>query len=93
MKAAVTSGALQAKYAHAIDRESAREILQKKMAVPAEAAREQADLAVPAEGPARGRKGKPEPSIAEEILKSPLTRQIGREVVRGLFGLLKKNMR
>lgn len=31
--------------------------------------------------------------MAEEILKSPLTRQIGREVVRGLFGLLKKSLR
>jgi len=42
------------------------------------------------EQPARGRTGKPEPTIAEEILKSPLTRQIGREVVRGLFRLIKK---
>ena len=31
--------------------------------------------------------------MAEEILKSSLTRQIGCEVVRGLFGLLKKNLR
>ena len=94
LQAALKAGTLRAKYAQAIDRESAREILQKKMAVPVEG--EGTDLkSVPghAEEPARGRKGKPEPSLAEEILKSPLTRQIGREVIRGLFGLIKKNIR
>ncbi|TAL09484.1 MAG: DUF853 family protein [Nitrospirae bacterium] len=93
LQAAIKAGALRAKYAQAIDRESAREILQKKMVMPAGTAGEPAGMEVPAEEPARGRKGKPEPSIAEEILKSPLTRQIGREVVRGLFGLLKKGMK
>ena len=92
-QAALKAGALRAKYAQAIDRESAREILQKKMAVPAESAKGQTGVDISEEAPARGRKGKPEPSIAEEILKSPLTRQIGREVVRGLFGLLKKGMK
>ena len=92
-QAALKAGALWAKYAQAIDRESAREMLQKKMGVPVEATREQAGMDIPMEEPARGRKGKQEPSLAEEILKSPLTRQIGREVVRGLFGLLKKGMR
>jgi hypothetical protein len=47
---------------------------------------------VPLPEPAPGRRSKSEPSIAEEILKSSLARQIGREVVRGLFGLLKKNL-
>ena len=96
LKAAFKSGALQVKYAQAIDRESAREILQKKMVVPQGAGRSTQDAggeALPSPGPAHGRKGKPEPSIAEEILKSPLTRQVGREVIRGLFGLLKKGMR
>jgi hypothetical protein len=32
-------------------------------------------------------------SMAKDILKSPLTRQIGREVVRGIFGMLKKNLK
>jgi hypothetical protein len=31
--------------------------------------------------------------MAKGILKSPLTRQIGREVVRGIFGMLKKNLK
>jgi hypothetical protein len=91
LKAAVKSGALQAKYAQAIDRESAREMLQKKMAVPVESAG--TDLKPAPGGDMRARRGKLEPSMAEEILKSPLTRQIGREVVRGLFGLLKKSLR
>jgi len=95
-KTALKAGSLQAKYAQAIDRESAREILQKKIAVPQAAGRSARDAEgenLPSPEPARGRRGKPEPSMAEEILKSPLTRQIGREVVRGLFGLLKKNLR
>jgi hypothetical protein len=95
-KTALKAGSLQAKYAQAIDRESAREILQKKIAVPQSAGRSTQDAEgekLPSLEPARGRRGKPEPSMAEEILKSPLTRQIGREVVRGLFGLLKKNLR
>jgi DNA helicase HerA-like ATPase len=92
----VKAGTLQAKYAQAIDRESAREILHKKMALPTEAggaARGEVEEGEPIPQPAGGRRGKPEPSLAEEILKSPLTRQIGKEVVRGLFGMLKKSLR
>ena len=96
VQAVLQAGALHSRYARAIDRESAREILQKKMAVPQTAGlttQEVGQEEIPLPEPARGRRGKPEPTMAEEILKSPLTRQIGREVVRGIFGLLKKNLR
>ncbi len=34
------------------------------------------------------RTNKPEKSILEEVINAPITRQIGREIVRGLFGML-----
>jgi hypothetical protein len=88
LAAAVQAGSLQGKYARAIDRESAREMLQQKMTTPVVAG---------ANAPSDDLRG-PDwkgsaASVAKEILKSPLTRQIGREVVRGLFGMLKKNLK
>ncbi len=94
LDAALNAGTLRAKYAKAIDRESARELLQKKIAVPAGTAAEaKAEMGAGDVAAPRGRQPKAPPSVAEEILKSPLTRQIGKEVVRGLFGLLKKNLK
>ena len=86
--AAVQAGSLQGKYARAIDRESAREMLQQKMTTPVDAGANAPSDDLP--GP--DWKGSAA-SVAKEILKSPLTRQIGREVVRGLFGMLKKNLK
>ena len=88
LEAAVRAGSLQGKYARSIDRESAREILQKKMTTP---------VAAGSPAPADDLGG-PDwkdsaASVAKDILKSPLTRQIGREVVRGIFGMLKKNLK
>ena len=85
-QAVLRSSSVQAKYAQAVDRESAHEMLQDKMTSSVDSG----------EGSAAARdsrKSKPNgqtASLAREILKSPLTRQIGREVVRGFFGLLKK---
>jgi DNA helicase HerA-like ATPase len=87
-EAGVRAGSLQGKYAQSIDRESAREILQKKMTTPVAAGSSASadDL--------RGPDWKDSAaSMAKDILKSPLTRQIGREVVRGIFGMLKKNLK
>jgi len=88
-EAAVRAGSLQGKYAQSIDRESAREILHDKMATPVGAGAS----AAPADD-LRGPGWKDSAaSMAKGILKSPLTRQIGREVVRGIFGMLKKNLK
>ena len=88
-EAAVRAGSLQGKYAQSIDRESAREILHDKMATPVGAGAS----AAPADD-LRGPGWKDSAaSMAKDILKSPLTRQIGREVVRGFFGMLKKNLK
>ena len=88
LEAAVRAGSLQGKYARSIDRESAREILQKRMTTP---------VAAGSPAPANDLGG-PDwkdsaATMAKDILKSPLTRQIGREVVRGIFGMLKKNLK
>jgi DNA helicase HerA-like ATPase len=77
------------KYAQAIDRDSAREMLARRMTPVPE----------PAQAPPRGgwdgqappaprRAGKQPPSTMEQILKSSVTRTVAREVTRGLLGAL-----
>ena len=88
-QAAMKSGALQRKYVQSVDRESAREILQKKMTTPLAASPDfRGDNLRAGSGWQESAA-----SVAKEVLKSSLTRQIGREVVRGIFGLLKKNLK
>lgn len=75
--------ALARKYNQVVDRESAYEILNSKLAEAREAA------PAPKSG---GKQPKEEPSMIETIAKDPLTRQIGRtvarELTRGLLGVL-----
>ena len=75
--------AFHAAYATAIDRESAREVLQAR----AEGAAK--DMA----GAPAGRAGRSSaapaiPDAVGTILKSPVARAVGTELVRGLFGVL-----
>lgn len=71
-----------AKYAKAVDPESAFEILTEKM----EAVREeQAQVAAAPKPAGRTRQEK---STFEQVMASPVTKQIGRELVRGVFGML-----
>ena len=67
-----------------IDRESAYEILQNRIAEKEEEVERSMERAK-AEKPTRGR---PEPSTFEKIAKSPVTSMIAREVTRGLLGVL-----
>jgi hypothetical protein len=85
----LASSPLAPKYANAIDRESAHEILQRKIAGSAEA---------PEAVPARGGKPGAEPKSAiAEVFSSPIVqtaarqaaRSVTQQVVRGLFGLLR----
>ncbi len=73
---------LARKYNQVMDRDSAYEILNAKIA--------EAQAAAPA--PKTGGKEKEEPSVIETITKDPLARQIGRtvarELTRGLLGVL-----
>ena len=79
------------RYAQAVDRDSAREILARRMTPAADVAPQRApgdggwDVQVP---PAPRRAGKEPPSTIEQILKSPVTRTVAREVTRGLLGAL-----
>ncbi len=74
--------ALARKYNQEVDRESAYEILNAKIA-------EAAEQAPPAQS---SKPAKEEPSMIETIAKDPLARQIGRtvarELTRGLLGVL-----
>ncbi len=77
----IQSSPLYKKYSTPIDRESARELLAKKM------------VDMPDDEPVAKSKSAPqqEEGMLDKVagvINSPLGRQIGREVVRGLFGLL-----
>ena len=95
--AALAASTPGAKYAQAVDRESAREMLAARMA------KTQAPAPAPG-GPAPapsapistgGRAGKTVAQVAGGALVGAFTstigRQVGREIVRGIFGLLGAN--
>jgi DNA helicase HerA-like ATPase len=71
------------KYATAVDRESAREMLSARVAAAASA---QDDAAEP-EAP-RARAGKEPPTAFEQVLKSPMARTVAGTITRGLMGAL-----
>jgi DNA helicase HerA-like ATPase len=76
------------KYATAIDRESARELLAARMAPVGAAEAETGEEAAPPARAARSRAAKAPASGLEEVLRSPLTRTIAGAVTRGLMGAL-----
>jgi DNA helicase HerA-like ATPase len=84
----VDKAALAAKYNRVIDRESASEMLARKL----ERARSEEHQAEMRRQQASGRPRRQEKSALEEVLSSPTTRQIGRavarELTRGLLGVL-----
>jgi hypothetical protein len=89
------ASSLAKKYNVEIDRESAYEILQGKIARAnkrEEEAQEEdyGTLRRPNdyERPAPARRTKEEPSNFEKIMKSPVTRTIATEITRGLLGVL-----
>lgn len=89
--AARRSSRLAPKYATAVDRESAHEILSGKLARAAEARAEEDDRARPARSTGRTRTDK---TVLETVMSSSVGRQAARtvtqQVIRGLFGLLKR---
>lgn len=83
LQADISQSGLLAEYGKAVDRESAREMLAARMA-------KTAPLAERAEAPrpAPSRAGKTLAQVAAGALSSSIARTVGREVVRGIFGLL-----
>ncbi len=99
MQQMITASPLNAKYGTAVDRESAREILAKKLEAGAQQAAAEQQTAAAAPAPAapatpRGRQPKPEPSVVTQVLKSSAFRSFantaGREIIRSLFGTARK---
>lgn len=74
------------KYKDPIDPESAYEILTKRLEEKAKQEAEEAQ--VKAEATVAKSAGRQEKGMFEQALASPLAKQIGREVVRGVFGML-----
>jgi hypothetical protein len=77
------------KYKDVIDPESAYDILTKRINEQTQAA-EQAKQEVEAQKQAEA-ESKPKPgekSIVEQVMGATITRQIGKEIVRGIFGML-----
>ena len=84
-QALISSSQMTAKYSEAVDPESAYEILTKrvneKLAEEEQVKQQQAEAKEEA-------KQKNEKSAFEEVIDAPITRQIGKEIVRGIFGML-----
>jgi DNA helicase HerA-like ATPase len=92
--AIVAASALTARYAERVDRESAEEMLAARMdgdEPRVETARRRARRAPPrAERPPADDEGLA--GQMDDLLRSRVAQQVGREVVRGLFGLLRKRL-
>ncbi len=75
------------KYAQAVDRQSAREMLAARVAAPAPSGSSAPGAPVPT--PSRGgAKQPPGGGAFEQILKSPLTRSVAGQLTRGILGAL-----
>jgi uncharacterized protein len=87
----IGSSAQVKEYATPIDRESARELLAKRIAAgPSDGAPDArtAPAAQPAAASRGGRTPKPEPTAFEKVMNSPLTRTVAGVVARGIMGAL-----
>ncbi len=69
------------KYLDPVDPRSAYEILNERL-------QEDKDEPVPSAPGTGGRSKRPEKSTLEEVMTSPVAKQVGRELVRGVFGML-----
>jgi DNA helicase HerA-like ATPase len=98
MTATVAASPLAAKYAEAVDRESAREKLAAKLDAGAEAAAKEPAQPPATDGDHLGypkgtarKRSKQDTTVVQDIMKSPVTRDLmrtaAREIVRGVFGV------
>jgi hypothetical protein len=93
--AAAAASPLMAPYGARIDADSAREILARRVQEAAEEAERAAPPAKAPKAPRRRRAPAPAPSGGGlgDFLTSTTGRQLQREVIRGVFGLLKRRRR
>jgi hypothetical protein len=96
--AAAVAGSPLSRYAEEIDRESAREMLAAKLQAGAEAAGQQEEKPKPRKPatdrvpyPKRTTEKRPDDNVVEDLMKSPVAREMmrtaAREIVRGVFGI------
>jgi len=83
-KAQLDGSELFKKYQEAIDPRSAFEILNERVL----AVKQEQEQATQAQAKTPSRSTKVEKSTFEEVLSSPITKQVGKELVRGVFGML-----
>jgi hypothetical protein len=91
--AIVGASPLAPRYAERVDRESAEEILAARMEGDREREERAHETARPAPRQERPPAPPPDDSLAgqvSDVLRSRMAQQIGKEVVRGIFGLLKR---
>jgi DNA double-strand break repair helicase HerA and related ATPase len=88
MRVRLDASAQIKKYAQAVDRESARELLAARATAPTTIDRDRAAPAPAPSAPAPRRGAKPPPNPIEQILKSPVARTVAGQLTRGLLGAL-----
>ena len=85
----VHASPMYTKYKDAIDRESAYEILTRRINDQTAAVEQQKQEAEAQKQVEKESKPKPgEKSLVEQVMGATITRQIGKEIVRGIFGML-----
>ena len=96
LAAALGASAQVRRYARDIDRHSAREMLEQRVAAAApepeppapRMPRADPDAGYPTRHAPRGREPKPQPTAFEQVMKSPVGRTIATTLTRGLMGAL-----
>jgi hypothetical protein len=89
LQADISQSDLVAEYGQAVDRESAREMLAKRMARTETPAADEEERTEPRKGRGAGKTAAKAAGVAVlGALTTTIGRTVGREVVRGLFGLL-----
>ena len=84
----LNSSSLFAKYKESIDPESAFEILNERMKQYEEEQEAIKEEKASRKASSSTGRAKQEKSAFEEVLKSPIAKQVGKELVRGVFGML-----
>ncbi|MGN6612098.1 MAG: helicase HerA-like domain-containing protein [Angustibacter sp.] len=99
VSAAVAASPLSARYGQAVDRESAYELLNARLAkAPAPQAAAPAPTSAPAEPPREARREREEPSVVEKVVTSSAFKSalrsagtvLGREITRSIFGTARR---
>jgi DNA double-strand break repair helicase HerA and related ATPase len=88
MRERLSSSEQVRKYAEDIDRESAREMLQARFDEEEEKDRDRRDRDDDDDRGRGGRRGREQPGMISQILKSPVARSVATQVTRGLMGAL-----